>query len=287
MGQRKIFRYISIVLIFSISCNFSQTENRELPIWWKYQELLKENPKFSEKIDSLNMLKAKIYRFPFNYSNYIEAKENYLKRVNAILESTASDSLKVGIMIGLITRGDLINSKEKKHLLKKIENLKSSKFSNELRNSLSGYHSSYPKYKSGDTLDYLEIYSYAEKKHIPLPLSSKINIIFFWGSWCKGCEIYYSPLNNLSIKHDKNQVNVIGISLDKSKRRLKKHEKKYGFSFTSYSDLKGYEFKEYSNAKNFGVTGVPNCLVVDDEGTVLLVNSLPLYLERMVEGMLN
>lgn len=272
--------YIIIIITLNYGCNNSKDNIKDQENWVSYRKMIKDHSQYKEEIKAYEEVKSKIYAEDFNYLEHVTARSQYLKEVEELLQTDKNDSLKLGVLTDIIASNNLVNAQEKERLFSQID-------TNTFSKALIEQYRSYllwPKYQIGDSIDVDKIYSYTTESEIPLELNSKVNIIFFWSSWCANCDRYYQPIDNLIEKYSTDQLNVIGISLDQKEKTMKKYEEKHAFRFKSYSDLnKKWKSK---NAEKFGVIGIPVCLVIDSDKNVLLVNPFAYLLESWVDGLL-
>ncbi|MBN2292494.1 MAG: TlpA family protein disulfide reductase [Pirellulales bacterium] len=113
----------------------------------------------------------------------------------------------------------------------------------------------------GKTLDG-KPYDLAQKK-------GKVVLVQYWATWCQPCVVEIANvLKNYELYHDRG-FDVIGISIDEDKAALEDFLKKDKLPWPVLLDSEAKE----SNAMRYGVTGVPQLILVDKQGKVVTLNA--------------
>jgi peroxiredoxin len=104
----------------------------------------------------------------------------------------------------------------------------------------------------------------SDNKLYTLPeYEKKPAILFFWASWCPGCNAEAPELVKLEAKY-KDQINIFGVNLTHmdTKKDANKFINKYGIEFPILWDEKGDAMAAY------GVRGTPTSFYIDQHGMI-------------------
>ncbi len=97
----------------------------------------------------------------------------------------------------------------------------------------------------------------------------KVTIIDFWASWCVPCRKNNPHLVALYKKYHDQGLNIISVSLDKSKDRWIQAIKKDGLNWYHVSHLKGWQ---EPIAQTYNISYIPQTLILDRTGKIQAKN---------------
>ena len=119
----------------------------------------------------------------------------------------------------------------------------------------------------GKDIPNLNILKIKENKTINFSkYKNKIFAINFFASWCQPCKVEAPLLNKLS-----NKIDIIGISYKDNKTEMIDFLERYG---NPYSEI-GID-KKGSIAIEWGVYGVPETFIINDNGKILYKHTGPI-----------
>lgn len=97
-------------------------------------------------------------------------------------------------------------------------------------------------------------------------LRGKVVLIDFWASWCGPCRRENPNLVRLYKRYKDRGFHILGVSLDRDKKRWLAAIEKDKLTWSHVSDLKGWSC---AVARQYGVSGIPFTVLVDREGNIL------------------
>ncbi len=94
----------------------------------------------------------------------------------------------------------------------------------------------------------------------------KFTVIDFWASWCKPCRDQSPALVQLYKTYHEKGLNIVSVSLDRSRNRWLEAIEDDGMTWTHVSNLKHWQDPI---AEDYDVRSIPELFLIDDRGTVL------------------
>ena len=101
-------------------------------------------------------------------------------------------------------------------------------------------------------------------------LKGKVVLVDFWATWCGPCMHELPNVVKTYKKLHKKGFEIIGISFDEQKSRLKDVVKENGMSWPQYFDGAGWGNKF---GKQFGISSIPSMWLIDQKGTLVDLNA--------------
>ncbi len=95
---------------------------------------------------------------------------------------------------------------------------------------------------------------------------SDYTLLVFWGSWCGPCLRAIRKFGKLYNSTDREQFDIVAISLDKEKDKWKKAVNKGEQKWTQLSSLRGWECE---SAVKYGINFVPSTVLIDRSGKIV------------------
>lgn len=100
-------------------------------------------------------------------------------------------------------------------------------------------------------------------------LRGKVVLIDFWASWCGPCRKENPNVVKMYAKYKDQGFEILGVSLDNTKNRWVKAIEDDKLTWLHISDLKGWR-SEF--AKQYGVSSIPQTILLDKDGNILARN---------------
>ncbi|UII19009.1 TlpA disulfide reductase family protein [Fulvivirga ligni] len=94
-------------------------------------------------------------------------------------------------------------------------------------------------------------------------------LLEFWASWCKPCRAENPNLKKIYSKLQDQNFEIVGISLDESKKPWENAIEKDELPWIHISQLRGFKS---DIAKHYGITAIPQNMLVDPEGIIIAKN---------------
>ncbi len=95
----------------------------------------------------------------------------------------------------------------------------------------------------------------------------KQNLLFFWASWCPHCKKMLPGIKSWAAQKNKDDLEVIAVSLDRSGKAWKEAVSRAGFEgFYNLSDLKAWDGEV---AEDYNVYATPTMFLIDRDRRIL------------------
>ncbi|MDA9879379.1 AhpC/TSA family protein [Flavobacteriaceae bacterium] len=111
----------------------------------------------------------------------------------------------------------------------------------------------------------------------------RVTIIDFWASWCRPCRVENPNLVRLYNKHKDNGLNIIGVSLDRTKPKWVQAIADDGLDWDHVSNLL---FWNDPIAKMYQVSAIPATFILDENGIIVSRDLRGISLERKIDELL-
>ncbi|MEM9260047.1 MAG: TlpA disulfide reductase family protein [Bacteroidota bacterium] len=100
-------------------------------------------------------------------------------------------------------------------------------------------------------------------------LRGKVVLIDFWASWCGPCRRENPNVVKMYAKYKDQGFEILGVSLDNTKSRWLKAIEDDKLTWLHVSDLMGWRS---AFAKQYGVSSIPQTILLDKDGNILARN---------------
>lgn len=94
----------------------------------------------------------------------------------------------------------------------------------------------------------------------------RLTFIDFWASWCIPCCKELPLIEKLYKKYKRQNLTIIGISLDTDYKQWHSAVYKYGLTYPQLSDLKGFDSEV---VKNYHIRSIPHNYLINQNGTIV------------------
>ncbi len=112
----------------------------------------------------------------------------------------------------------------------------------------------------------------------------KVTLIDFWAAWCRPCRIENPNLVRLYKKYNSSGLQIIGVSLDRTKEQWEKAVSDDNLPWVHVSNL---NFWNDPIARQYSIRAIPQSFLLDENGYVIAKNLRGLSLDQSVESALS
>ena len=111
-------------------------------------------------------------------------------------------------------------------------------------------------------------------------IESELILLDFWAGWCKPCiKTIKSTLSPLYEKYDRSQLEIIGVSYDKSKEKWLKAIEKFDVPWKHV-----YDSDDHDLYKKFSIELIPTYYLIDGNGKIVGTKILSSELEKTIDS---
>ncbi|MEO0151603.1 MAG: redoxin domain-containing protein [candidate division WOR-3 bacterium] len=110
-------------------------------------------------------------------------------------------------------------------------------------------------------------------------LKGKVVILNFWASWCEPCKEEVKELNKI-YESLKDSIMLIGINIWDDRKKALSFIEKYNVKFLNLFASRGNPI-----SVNYGITGVPETIIVDKEGYIKFHFKGPITYEIIIRSL--
>ncbi len=112
----------------------------------------------------------------------------------------------------------------------------------------------------------------------------KVTLIDFWAAWCRPCRIENPNLVRLYKKYNSSGLQIVGVSLDRTKEQWEKAVSDDNLPWIHVSNL---NFWNDPIARQYSIRAIPQSFLLDENGYVIAKNLRGLNLDKKVESALS
>jgi len=112
----------------------------------------------------------------------------------------------------------------------------------------------------------------------------KVTLIDFWAAWCRPCRIENPNLVRLYKKYNSSGLQIIGVSLDRTKEQWEKAVSDDNLPWVHVSNL---NFWNDPIARQYSIRAIPQSFLLDENGYVIAKDLRGLSLDQSVESALS
>lgn len=110
-------------------------------------------------------------------------------------------------------------------------------------------------------------------------IDSELILLDFWAGWCKGCvKTINKALKPLHKKYDRKQLQIVGVSYDKTESLWKDSIKKFDLPWLHVYDSHGFDLY-----KRYGIEVIPSYFLIDKNGTIVAAKIPATELEAAID----
>ena len=112
----------------------------------------------------------------------------------------------------------------------------------------------------------------------------KVTLIDFWAAWCRPCRVENPNLVRLYKKYSSSGLQIVGVSLDRTKEQWEKAVSDDNLPWIQVSNL---NFCNDPIARQYSIRAIPQSFLLDENGYVIAKNLRGLSLDQKIESALS
>ena len=112
----------------------------------------------------------------------------------------------------------------------------------------------------------------------------KVTLIDFWAAWCRPCRVENPNLVRLYKKYSSSGLQIVGVSLDRTKEQWEKAVSDDNLPWIQVSNL---NFWNDPIARQYSIRAIPQSFLLDENGYVIAKNLRGLSLDQKIESALS
>ncbi len=207
------------------------------------------------------------------YKELVDSINSYVERLSSSAEDFAKEN--IGTPAGLFVFSELMDGFMSYDKMEEIYSMIPDKDSkSELMNDVVSKYE-----KAASTMPGKKIKDFTmsdmngqEKVFSAIIAGKKLTLVDFWASWCTPCMRGVPELKALAKQYEGQDVQIVGISLDKSRENWLAAVEKNEMQWLHLSDLQGWGNEA---AQMYNIKSIPAFMLVDNEG-LIIAKGLPL-----------
>lgn len=210
---------------------------------------------------------------------FMTAQQNLQTQLKGIIRSNPAS------VVSAYVAGNMLNLEEEFPFVDSVlvafkNNIPNSRYTKALDERLSSKRSTV----IGATAPDIKLPSPSGQEIALSSLRGKYVLIDFWASWCGPCRKENPNVVRMYNKYKDKGFEIYGVSLDQDKDKWLKAIENDKLTWSHVSDLKGWES---AAAQLYGITGIPQTIILDKQGKIIAKNLRGQELEDKIASLLN